>query len=122
MEAIKRNSNTQLCSDSAANNTSDTLGTACGTAAGAVFGMAGATATQIQAATVGLGSPIKLNGAMTAVRFVGSGLGQAIGSTAPYTGLVADICTGQTAVNNHRLINMTTGSIIVTTTTSGACP
>lgn len=125
MEAIKRNASTQLCSDSASNNTTDTLGAACGTQAGAVYALAGGTtptADPVQAAIAGIVTPLKLNGAMTALRFGGQGLGQVVGTSTPYTGLVADICTSTISSNNHRLINMTAGSILATTTSSGTCP
>jgi len=126
MEAIKRNANTQLCSDSASNNdTTSTLGAACGTQAGAVYALTGGatpSADPVQAAIAGVVTPLKLNGSMTALRFGGQGLGQKVGTSTPYTGLVADICTSSTSSNNHRLINMTAGSILATTTSSGSCP
>lgn len=119
MEAIKRNTNIQFCSDLAANNTSDPLGTQCGTQAGAVVA---ATGPDVRAATVGLSSPLKLNGNIVAIRYGGQGLGHLVGSSAPYTGPVADICTSVVSSNNHRVISMVAGSIIQTTTTTGACP
>lgn len=122
VESVKRNANVQFCSNLAASNTTDTLGTACGTQAGAVFAMEGTAATQVGTSTVGLVDPLQLKGNVAAIRFGGQGLGYAVGSTGPYTGLVADICTSGMSSNNHRQINMTAGSIIVTTTTSGACP
>ncbi|MDE1893695.1 MAG: GspH/FimT family pseudopilin [Pseudomonadota bacterium] len=127
MEAIQRNAASQLCSDSAASNTSDTLGTACNTSTqpGAVYVLIGGTtptAHQVRTAVVGIVAPLKLNGSMQALRYSGQGLAQAAGTTTPYAGLVADICTSSISTNNHRLINMTAGSILVTTTTTGACP
>lgn len=127
MEAIKRNANTQFCSDSASNNDpSSTLGAACGTQAGAVYALTGGatpSADPVQAAIAGIVTPLQISKAgMTALRFGGQGLGQKVGTTTPYTGLVADICTSSTSSNNHRLINMTAGSILATTTSSGSCP
>jgi type IV fimbrial biogenesis protein FimT len=122
MEAVKRNANTQLCSNSASVNTTDILGGACGTQAGAVYAMAGASASPVMAGTVGIAGPVQMSGDLKALRFGGQGLGQAVGTTSPYSGLVADICTSQMTSSNHRKITMTTGSILVTTTTSGACP
>ena len=126
MEAIKRNASTQLCSNSATNNTSDTLGTACGTQIGAVYVLVGATATatatQVGAGTVGITTPLALTGNMAAVRFDGRGMGHAPGITTPLTVLIADISTSAVSSNNHRCINLTAGSILVTTTTSLACP
>jgi type IV fimbrial biogenesis protein FimT len=123
MEAVKRNGNTTFCSDSSATNTSDTLGSACGTEAGAVYAVTSGTATtQVRAGVVGIATPLKLNGSMTALRFTGAGLAEAVGSTSPYAGTVADICTSALSANNHRVVTMATGSIIVTTISTGTCP
>ena len=122
MEAIKRNANTQLCSNSSSANTSDTLGGACGTEAGAVWAMSGGAASQVLAGTVGLATPIQLNGDLVALRFSAQGLARKVGTNAPYGTTVADICTSQMSTNNHRKITMTAGSTLVTATTSGACP
>ncbi|MHB1273752.1 MAG: GspH/FimT family pseudopilin [Rhodanobacter sp.] len=125
MEAIKSNSFTQLCSNSASVNTTgttDTLGNACSTQAGAVYVLINGVATQVRAASVGIVTPLKLNGSITALRYSGQGLGQAVGTTTPYTGPVADIYTSSISSNNHRCIKMTAGSIIVTTSSTGACP
>lgn len=123
MEAVKRNSSTQLCSNSSgANNTSDTLGGACGTETGAVYAMSGAAPSPVLAGTGGIVSPIQLNGDMTALRFTAQGLARKVGTTAPYSDIVVDICTSQMSTNNHRVITMTAGSILTTTTTSGSCP
>ncbi|HEY8328424.1 MAG TPA: GspH/FimT family pseudopilin [Rhodanobacter sp.] len=123
MEAVKRNANTQLCSNSASvNTTTDALGTKCGTEVGAVYAMAGATPSQVLAGTVGITGAVQLSGNVKAIRFGGQGLGQAVGTTSPYSGTVADICTSQMSTNNHRLITMTAGSILVSTPSSGACP
>lgn len=119
MEAIKRNANTQLCGNTA--NGSAPLGTSC-TPVGAVYVAINGAAVQVRAGTVGLAAPIALTGgAMQAIRFTGQGLGRAAAGTAPFTGLVADISTTAMSTNNHRCINMTAGSIIAVTTTSGAC-
>jgi len=127
MEAVKRNANTQLCSNSASVNTSDTLGGACTDAngvvqTGAVYAMAGASPSQVLTGTVGITGAVQLSGNVKAIRFGGQGLGQAVGTTSPYSGTVADICTSQMSTNNHRVITMTAGSILVSTPSSGACP
>ena len=129
MEAIKLNASTQLCSNSSTTNTTGTtnpLGTACTTQAGAVYALTGTTATQIRAATVGISTPLQLNGDMAALRFTSAGLGQLPGTNVPYTSPdgnpIVDICTSAMSSNNHRVIAMTAGSIITTTTTSGARP
>ena len=120
MQSIMRNSNAQLCSSSG--NGNDTLGTACGSKTGAVYLLTGTTATQVRAGTAGIGTSVQLTGSMKAVRFNGTGLGSAVGSTTPYTGLVADICTSEFSGDNHRKINMTAGSIVTVTSSKGACP
>jgi type IV fimbrial biogenesis protein FimT len=123
MEAVKRNANTQLCSNSASANTSDTLGGACTTQTGAVYALTSSGAVSpVLAATPGITGAVQLKGDVTAIRFSGQGLGQKVGTTGSYTGTVADICTSQMSKDNHRVIAMTTGSILVTTTSSGACP
>ena len=125
MEAVKRNSNTQLCSNLASANTSDpsdTLGGACGTETGAVYAMSGAAPSPVLAGTGGIVSPIQLNGDMTALRFTAQGLARKVGTTAPYGDTVVDICTSQMSTDNHRVITMAAGSILPTTTTSGNCP
>jgi type IV fimbrial biogenesis protein FimT len=126
MEAIKRNASTQFCSNlSTANvaSATDALGTKCGTDTGAVSALlTGTTAAQVFAGTTGITAPIQLTGNVAAVRFDGQGLGHAVGSTALFDGLVADISTSAISTNNHRCINMTAGSIVVTTSSTVACP
>lgn len=125
MEAVKRNASTQLCSNSASVNTSDTLGSACTTQTGAVYVLVGgspATAATVLAGTPGIAMPIQLSGDVQALRFNGQGLAYSVGSTTPYGSTVADICTSQMSSNNHRKITMAAGSILATTTSSGACP
>jgi type IV fimbrial biogenesis protein FimT len=123
MEAVKRNSSTQLCSNSAsANDTSNLLGGACGTEVGAVYAMNGAAPSQVLAGTIGIAAPIRLNADMTALRFTAQGLARKVGTTTPYSDTVVDICTDQMSTNNHRVITMTAGSILATTTDSRSCP
>lgn len=123
MEAVKRNTNTQFCSNSASANTTDPLGSACQPQdIGAVYVLTTPQPTQVLAGTPGITAPIQLNGDLTALRFTAQGLAQKVGTSAPYSDVVADICTSQMSTNNHRVITMTAGSILVTTTTSGACP
>lgn len=121
IEAVKRNTTVQLCSDSAGANTSDALGSACGTLAGAV--VVSGNATPVRAGIVGIATPIQLSGSITPLRFNGQGIGSAIGSSAPYTGPVMDICTSALSTGNHRVVTMTAGSgLVTTTTTSTSCP
>lgn len=120
MEAIKRNANTQLCGNTS--NGGDTLGLACTTQTGAVYVLINALAVPVRDGTTGISAPIVLTGNMTPVRFGGQGLGHLVASTAPYTGLIADISTAAISTNSHRCIRMTAGSIITTTPSSAACP
>lgn len=121
MEAVKRNASTLLCSNSSSANTSDPLGSLCDGETGAVY-LSSTPPTQVLAGTPGITEPIQLNGDMAALHFTAQGLGQKAGIPTPYGGKVVDICTSQMSTDNHRVIMMTAGSILVTTTTSGACP
>lgn len=122
MEAVKRNASTQLCSNSASANSSDDLGGACGTEVGAVWAMSGTNPSQILNAPAGIALPVQLSKDVTALRFSAQGLARKVGTTAPYDNVVVDICTDQMSKDNHRVITMAAGSILTTTTTSGACP
>ncbi|GLQ87972.1 GspH/FimT family pseudopilin [Dyella flagellata] len=127
MEAIKHNSYTQFCSNSATTNTSDTLGTACGTSGGAVFvQQTSAKALPVFGAPPELQMPVQISGTFVAIRFHGDGLGYTPGSTTPYsdtaTSALADICSAALSSNNHIKVQMATGSIITTTTTTATCP
>lgn len=122
MEAIKGNANAQFCSNSSSSNGSDALGNKCSAqTVGAVVLVTGSDFTVARA-----GSPIPasliISGSAAAIRFGGDGIGHAVGNTAPYTGPVADICTSSSSKDNHRIIQMTAGSILETSTSSGACP
>lgn len=121
MEAIKRNGSAQFCSNSASANTSDPLGGACGTESGAVWALGGNGPGRVLAA-ISIAPPVRINGNLTALRFSPQGTARKVGTSGPYAGTVADLCTSQTSTGNHRVVAMTAGSILVTTTTSGACP
>lgn len=126
MQAIQLNAGAQFCSNLQANNTSDTLGTACGTNAGAVYALNNNVAAPVRAAPVGLATPVVLSGAaadIVAIRFNGQGQGFAAGAPGiPFNGPVADICIASLKSGNHRVISMAAGSVITTTTTTGTCP
>ena len=131
MEAIKRNAYAQFCSDSASINTTDTLGTKCGTQGGMVLvQLTPATTSTVFAAPPDLQMPIQLSGHINAIRFHGDGLGYAPGSTSPYsdttTGTsqtwMADICTASLKSNNHIRIQLAAGSIITSTSATATCP
>jgi type IV fimbrial biogenesis protein FimT len=127
MEAVKRNAATQFCGSTTALNTTDTLGTACGTQTGAVYlllnGTSPASATTVLAPVSGLTGSIQVSSVgAAALRFNGSGLAQAPSATTLFAGTVADVCTSAMSVNNHVAIKMTAGSILQTSTSSGTCP
>ncbi len=128
MDAIKLNATTQFCSNNAASNNTDTLGAACGTSAGAVvaFPQGAASAGVVRASDLKLDSQIQLSGTVAAIRFSGQGFGYAATGTSntPFNGPapVAIICSPKLSSNNRRVVSMTAGSIISTTTTTGSCP
>jgi len=138
LEAVKRNRPTQVCSNSSSSNTTSTLGTACGTALGAVYILNpdGTTTTPVQNALTLLSDIEAADGnngsqAAVALRFDGQGLavdanGNADGSgTGPYMGLAADFYTSRISSDNHSCIYITTGSIISSckmTNSNGGCP
>lgn len=128
MEAIKLNAPVQFCSTSS--NGSDTLGgsSGCGTAGTAVYMLqnGSTTPTLVRAAVPGLASvaqtQVQLK-TINPVRYSGQGLGYAPGGTAPLDNVtVADICTSSLSSNNHRVITISAGSVLVTTTSTGSCP
>ncbi len=121
MEAIKRNASTQLCSDTAANNASDALGTACGTSIGVVMATTSAGTTTVRDSNLTLAGSLKLQGTMTALRFNAQGLARSAASTGPFGGTVVDICTTAYSTNNHRKVVMVAGSVISVDSSSGDC-
>ncbi|HEX8777147.1 MAG TPA: GspH/FimT family pseudopilin [Rhodanobacter sp.] len=122
MEAVKRNASTQFCSNSASANTSETLGDACGTATGAVWAMRGGVPSPVLAGVASLADPVRINGDVAALQFTAQGQARKAGRSSPFNDTVADICTSQMSGENHRVITMTAGSILATTTASGDCP
>lgn len=132
VEAIKLNRTVQFCSNLAANNGSKTLGTACGTLAGAVFSTtAGGTASPAIRTAVSVPSELEMGdgnnsgAAMQALLYNGSGLATTPSGALPYTGLVADIYSNRISSNNHHCIYMTTGSVLSSCTITqndGGCP
>jgi type IV fimbrial biogenesis protein FimT len=132
MAAIQRNAPVQFCSNSATSNTSDVLGTNCGTNAGQIWALpssSSSAATMIQAAPTELSIPsIQIHGTSAAIQFNGLGQGLTAGTTTPFGngsttgGVVVDVCSTALSTNNHVQINMVAGTLITTTTSSGACP
>ncbi|MDN5873633.1 MAG: GspH/FimT family pseudopilin, partial [Sinobacteraceae bacterium] len=122
MQAVRANQATIFCSNSTASNTTDALGNACGTAAGAVYNMEdGAVANTPVRAAPSLPSDINLN-TVNSVRYGGTGLAHELDTFTPYSGLIADISSTDLSSNNHRCIYLTTGSAVNTCTLSAACP
>lgn len=127
MEAVKRNSNTQLCSDLATLNTSgstDPLGTYCSSmgAAGGVAVVINGSGVTVRSETPGLTAPVQLSGNLQALRFNAQGLAYTPTGTSPYAATVATVCTTSISKNNRRVITMGAGSIVTVTTTTGTCP
>ena len=133
MEAIKRNGSVQFCSNTASTNTTgttDTLGNACSTNAGAVLALSAATASTVQAPPVALSIPsVHVRGTIAAIRFNGSGLGYAPGPmTSPFgTGVngstVVELGSSALSSNNDILVKMAAGSIITSSAPSTVtCP
>lgn len=122
MEAIKRSTSTQLCSGKASVDGSDTLGKACGTEVGAVWAMRGNQPSRVLAGVTGISAPVELGGDLVALRFSPQGFARKPAGGAPYSGAVADLRTCRLARDNHRIVSMTAGSVLATTTKSGACP
>jgi type IV fimbrial biogenesis protein FimT len=121
MEAIKGNASAQFCSNASSSNGSTDPGPKCSTeTVGAVVLMTGSAPTVVKAGSP-IPAPVIISGTATAIRFSGDGIGHAVGNTAPYTGTVADICATTSTTDNHRIIKMTSGTILETSTSSGAC-
>lgn len=128
MEAVKRNGETQFCSDLATNNYSDTLGTACSTQGGAAYTVnADGSVQQIHDAlnlpsSITLGNGSNGGAAVTAIRYGGEGLGETPTGSGPYTGLVADVFSSRISTDNHRCVYMITGSVVSTCAATNSCP
>lgn len=129
MAAIRRNATTQFCSNVAASNGSDTLGSRCGTSAGAVY-VLNADNTSVtklveaptlpQGLTIGTGSL-----AVAALRYNAQGFARlAVGGTGPYTGLLLDLSSSSITTNNRRCLYLTTGNTVSScaVTASSGCP
>ena len=128
LDAIKLNATTQFCGNTAATNNNDTLGAACGTAAGAVYSLpqSAGSASEVQATPPGIASPVQIaNAGVSGVRFSGQGYGYDPNgnASAPLTNnTLAVLCTSQLSSDNRRVVSITAGSIVATTTTTGTCP
>ena len=124
VEAVRRNSPTQVCSNKASgkNDVLDQGCTAAGNPPGAVYGLVNPTTNiLIQKATPNLGDSMKLVGDMATLRFGSDGVGRATDGTI-VSGDVVTLCTDAISNDNRRVISIATGSILSVTKTSGACP
>ncbi|MEW5833987.1 MAG: GspH/FimT family pseudopilin [Pseudomonadota bacterium] len=126
MEAIKANASAQFCSNSATVNTSSTLGSACGTEVGAVMLTtvtgSGPAATKVRSGLTSITGGIQLDGDVQAIRYGGDGLGRVPGSSAPASVNVADICTSALTTDNHRVVSITSGSVVAVSKDTRTCP
>lgn len=128
LNAVKLNTVTQFCGSTGEANTSDTLGSACGTTAGAVYSLpiAATSATKVRSGPAELGGAIQVTrDGVAAIRFSSIGFGYKPTATpdTPFAGTVAIICTPRMTTGNRREIDMTGGSIItVGDPETGACP
>ena len=128
MDAIKLNATTQFCGSTTATNNTDTLGAACGTAAGAVYSLplGAGSAGQVRATPPGISSPVQIASAgVSGARFSGQGWGydpNGDSNTPLNQNTFAVICTSQLSSDNLRVISITAGSIVATASSTGACP
>jgi type IV fimbrial biogenesis protein FimT len=125
-EAVRRNATVQFCGSTSAANGADTLGTACGANVGNVYVLDPGTGNALKIVDGGAIPPHISAGnggnAIPALRYNGQGLAHALASSAPYSGLVADVSSDQLPSNNHRCIYILTGSAISSCPSSGSCP
>jgi type IV fimbrial biogenesis protein FimT len=125
-EAVRRNATVQFCGSTAAANGADALGTECATNVGNVYVLDPGTGIPVKVVDGGAIPPhiTASNGgnAVPALRYNGQGLAHALASSAPFSGLVADVSSDQLTSNNHRCIYILTGSAISSCPSSGSCP
>ncbi|WP_109126182.1 GspH/FimT family pseudopilin [Dyella sp. C11] len=128
VEAVKRNGNVQFCASTTSDNTTDTLGTACSTNSGAVYGLSvnstgNTAADQVRGTPPALVSPLKISSTVTftAIRFNGQGMGMKAGTTVPFSDNVVQICATNISRDNIRTVALAAGSIVQVTTSSGTC-
>lgn len=127
IQAIKRNTATQFCSNKSNANGSDTLGAACASQTAAVYtlttaGNNAATALRTRAATEPANHNLQLAADATALRFTPLGTAHKVNESTPFSGTVADICSNAISSENHRVIKMIGGSVLHITSSTGTCP
>ena len=118
--AIERNAEVQFCGNDRSANGSDKLSQACNGHAGAIYTLVQHQGYQLQAALRQRADDIRFNGHLQAVRFAGDGLGHSPvpGSSDTDDEVIADICTPAFDKNNHRMVQIKTGSVIQVDTKS----
>lgn len=111
MAAVKRNADVGIC----ANNTCS-------------VNFPAGTATVIHAGITGIQTNVINIQGVTHLAYGAQGLAYKVTATAPltkdsapYTGLVADIFTGQISSNTHRCVYLTSGSVVSTCTDNANC-
>ncbi|MDD4965937.1 GspH/FimT family pseudopilin [Halothiobacillus sp.] len=103
MAAIKRNADVGVCGDNTCS-----------------VNFPAGSATVIHAGISGIQPSVIDIKNVKALNYGAQGLAHTTTSTAPYSGLVADIYTGQISSNNHRCVYLTSGSVVSTCTESNA--
>jgi type IV fimbrial biogenesis protein FimT len=131
MAAVQRNTEVQFCSNSATSNTTSVLGAACNEStanAAADIALSGTSTVTVLTPPSGLSvSSIQIHGDIQAISFNGLGQGLIPGTSTPFDTTtvgspVVDVCSTAISTNNHIQVNMAAGSVITTSTSSGACP
>jgi len=103
MAAIKRNADVGVCADSSCS-----------------VNFPAGSATVIHAGIAGIQPGVIDIKSVKALDYGAQGLAHTTTSTAPYSGLIADIYTGQISSDNHRCVYLTSGSVVSTCTESNA--
>lgn len=121
MEAIRRNTTTQVCA--ASGNGSGALGTACASAgAGAIYALP--SDPDDDPVLVRAAQPLPPNVQLMnfqSLRYNAQGFGRIPGSTTPYAGRVADLYAAHLSADSHRCLYMTTGTSLKTCATDSHC-
>ncbi|MEJ0100547.1 MAG: GspH/FimT family pseudopilin [Pseudomonadota bacterium] len=124
-EAVRRNTTVQFCGSTSHANGSDTLGLLCGASLGHVYVLdsSGAATKVMDIAAPPAHISVSNDGdEVPALRYGGQGLAHTLASSAPYSGLVADVSSDQIQTRNHRCIYLLTGSSVSSCPSSVSCP
>lgn len=120
MAAIRGNAPAEVCAP--ANNGTDALALACPAGVGGVVRLAGTQPVVLRAPLTDGAPGVVVSGTPVALRFGGNGLAHAVNQSAPYTGLVLDLCSPSLSQDNHRQVQLAAGSVLALTSATGACP